>query len=72
MTHKVAFLDVIDAKVRDAIRSELPPDFSIQFAETAGRHEHLALIADADFNMTTIVVDAEMIGAAPRLKLLHK
>ena len=25
MTHKVAFLDVMDAKVRDEIRSELPP-----------------------------------------------
>jgi len=48
----------MNAKVRDAIRSGLPPDFSIEFAETAERHEHLALIADADFNMTTIVVDA--------------
>ncbi len=34
MTHKVAFLDVMDAKVRDEIRSELPPGFSIDFAET--------------------------------------
>ena len=35
MTHKVAFLDVMDAKVRDEIRSALPPGFSIEFAETA-------------------------------------
>jgi D-3-phosphoglycerate dehydrogenase len=72
MTHKVAFLDVMDAKVRDEIRSELPPGFSIQFAETTERREHLAMVADAEFILTTIVVDAGLIRAAPRLKLLHK
>ena len=72
MTHKVAFLDVMDAKVRDEIRSELPPGFSIDFAETTDRREHLAMLADAQFILTTIGVDAEMIRAAPRLKLLHK
>ena len=30
------------------------------------------MVADAEFILTTIVVDAEMIRAAPRLKLLHK
>ena len=35
MTHKVAFLDVMDAKVQAEIRSELPPGFSIQFGEAA-------------------------------------
>ena len=72
MTHKVAFLDVMDAKVRDEIRSELPPGFSIEFAETTERREHLSMVADADFILTSIPVDAEMIRAAPRLKLLHK
>ena len=72
MTHRVAFLDVMDAKVRDEIRSELPPGFSIDFAETADRREHLAMIADADFILTSVAVDAEMIRAAPKLKLLHK
>ena len=72
MTHKVAFLDVMDAKVRDEIRSELPPGFAIAFAESADRREHLALLADADFILTSIPVDAAMIRAAPRLKLLHK
>ena len=62
----------MDAKVRDEIRSELPPGFSIDFAETADRREHLAMIADADFILTSVPVDAEMIRAAPRLKLLHK
>jgi hypothetical protein len=69
MTHKVAFLDVTDAKVRDEIRSELPPGFSIDFAETTDRREHLAMVADVEFILTTIIVDAEMIRAAPRLKL---
>jgi phosphoglycerate dehydrogenase-like enzyme len=72
MTHKVAFLDVMDAKVREEICSELPPGFSIAFAETTDRREHFAMVADAEFILTTIVVDAEMIRAAPRLKLLHK
>jgi phosphoglycerate dehydrogenase-like enzyme len=72
MAHKVAFLDVMDARVRDEIRSELSTGFSIDFAETSDRREHLALVADADFILTSIPVDAEMIRAAPRLKLLHK
>jgi D-3-phosphoglycerate dehydrogenase len=72
MTHKVAFLDVMDAKVRDEIRSELPPGFSIEFAESADRRKHLALVADADFILTSIPVDADMIRATPKLKLLHK
>jgi phosphoglycerate dehydrogenase-like enzyme len=72
MTHKVTFLDAMDAKVRDEIRSELPPGFSIDFAETTDRREHLAMVADTEFILTTIFVDGEMIRAAPRLKLLHK
>jgi D-3-phosphoglycerate dehydrogenase len=72
MTHRVAFLDVMDAAVRDEIRSELPPGFSIAFAETSDRREHLVLISDADFILTSIPVDAAMIRAASRLKLLHK
>ena len=72
MTHKVAFLDVMDAKVRHEIHSALPPGFSIQFAESGDRREHLAMIADADFILTAVAVDAEMFRAAPKLKLLHK
>ncbi len=72
MTHKVAFLDVMDEKVRNEIRSELPAGFSIQFAERADQAEHMAMIADAEFILTTLTVDAEMIRAAPKLKLLHK
>jgi D-3-phosphoglycerate dehydrogenase len=72
MTHKIAFLDVMEAKVQDEIRSVLPAGFSIQFAETADRREHLAMIADAEFILTAVAVDAEMIRAAPRLRLLHK
>jgi D-3-phosphoglycerate dehydrogenase len=72
MSHKVAFLDVMDEKVRNEIRSELPPGFSIQFAETTERSEAMAMIADAEFILTTLAVDAEMIRSAPRLRLLHK
>jgi phosphoglycerate dehydrogenase-like enzyme len=72
MTYKVAFLDVMDAKVQAEIRSELPPDFSIDFAETLDRREHMTMIRDADFILTTLTVDGEMIRSAPKLKLLHK
>jgi hypothetical protein len=34
MTHEIAFLDVMDVKVRDQSRSEFPLGFSIEFAET--------------------------------------
>jgi phosphoglycerate dehydrogenase-like enzyme len=72
MTHKVAFLDVMDAKVQHEIRSQLPPGFSIQFGEAGDRREQMAMVADAEFILTAVAVDAEMIKAAPKLKLLHK
>ena len=72
MTHKIAFLDVMEPKVQAEIRSALPNGFSIQFAETANRREHLAMLADAEFILTAVAVDAEMIRAAPKLRLLHK
>ena len=68
----VAFLDVMDAKVQAEIRSELPSGFAIQFGESGDRAEQMAMIADADFILTAVAVDAEMIRAAPKLKLLHK
>jgi phosphoglycerate dehydrogenase-like enzyme len=49
MTDKVAFLDVMDTKERDEIRSKLPRGFSIEFAETTDRREHPAMVADAEF-----------------------
>jgi phosphoglycerate dehydrogenase-like enzyme len=72
MAHKVAFLDVMDAKVQHEIRSQLPPGFSLQFGETGDRREQMAMIADAEFILTAVAVDAEMIKSAPKLKLLHK
>jgi phosphoglycerate dehydrogenase-like enzyme len=72
MAHKVAFLDVMDAKVQAEIQSALPPGFSIRYAESGDRRELMAMVADADFILTAVAVDAEMIRAAPKLKLLHK
>src|SRR5262249_16609444 len=64
MTYNVAFLDVIDANMQSEIRSQPPPDFAIQFGETADRADHMRLIADADFILTAVAVDADMIRAA--------
>ncbi|MEJ0019600.1 MAG: 2-hydroxyacid dehydrogenase [Acetobacteraceae bacterium] len=72
MSYKVAFLDLMDPKVHAEIRGALPPDFTIQFGETGERSEQMAMIADADFILTAVAVDAEMIRSAPKLKLLHK
>jgi D-3-phosphoglycerate dehydrogenase len=62
----------MDAKVQHEIRSQLPPGFSLQFGETGDRREQMAMIADAEFILTAVAVDAEMIKSAPKLKLLHK
>src|ERR1700744_722959 len=72
MGHKVAYLDVTDPKVQAEIRSVLPSGFAIQFGERGDRAEQMAMVADADFILTAVAVDAEMIKAAPKLKLLHK
>jgi D-3-phosphoglycerate dehydrogenase len=72
MTHKVAFLDVIDARMQAEIRSQLPAGFAIQFGETTDRADHMRMIADADFILTAVAVDADMIRSAPKLKLRHK
>lgn len=72
MAYKVAYLDVMDAKVQAEISSQLPPGFTIQFGKTGDRAEQMAMIADADFILTAVAVDAEMIRSAPKLKLLHK
>ena len=67
MTYKVAFLDVMDAKVQAEIRSELPPDFSIDFAETPDRREHMTMImrklSDGAFVVFDALFDVEY-GAA--------
>jgi phosphoglycerate dehydrogenase-like enzyme len=72
MTHQIAFLDVIDAAMQAEIRSQVPPGFAIQFGEGGDRGEHMRMIADADFILTAVAVDADMIRSAPKLKLLHK
>jgi phosphoglycerate dehydrogenase-like enzyme len=72
MAHRVAFLDVMDPKVQAEIRSVLPTGFAIQFGERGDRAEQMAMVADADFILTAVAVDADMIRAAPKLKLLHK
>lgn len=72
MTHKVAFLDVLDARMQAEIRSALPPGFSIQFGEAGDRGEQMAMVADAEFILTAVAVDAAMLRNAPKLKLLHK
>jgi phosphoglycerate dehydrogenase-like enzyme len=72
MAHNVAFLDVMDPKVQAEIRSVLPSGFAIQFGERGDRAEQMAMVGDADFILAAVAVDAEMIRAAPKLKLLHK
>ena len=77
MSYLVSVLDVYAEKVKDILRQEflssLYPVFEIHFAGSYGREEQLALARDADFLVVGWPeVDAEMLGQAKNLKVIHK
>ena len=51
-----------------------PPELALIMRRGASREELLALLADAEFLITerTGVIDAEMIAAAPKLRLIQR
>tara|TARA_A100001391_G_scaffold145276_2_gene102929 strand:- start:6341 stop:7318 length:978 start_codon:yes stop_codon:yes gene_type:complete len=72
-TIKVAGLDVWTPEVRAAVLANIPAEFEIAFADTYDPTEQAALAADADIILTGWAeVTAEMIAAAPRLKMIQK
>ena len=70
---RIASLDVWTPGIRDIVRASLPPGYDIAFASSYVRAEQIALAADADVILAGWPdVDAEMIRAAPRLRMIQK
>ena len=73
MKYTLSVLDVISEDVRKVINQYLGDAYDIRYASSYDRHEQLDLAAAADFLWAGWPkVDAEMIGQAPKLKLIHK
>ncbi|OWT76954.1 MULTISPECIES: 2-hydroxyacid dehydrogenase [unclassified Achromobacter] len=73
MSHKVSFLDVMAAPVRQAIRAAAPAEFEITFAESGAPDAQMALMPHAEFIVAGFQpVTSAMIAAAPRLKMIQK
>lgn len=70
---KIASLDVWTQRIRDIVRDALPPGYRIDFASSYERAEQMALATGADVILAGWAeVDAEMIRAAPRLRVIQK
>ncbi len=73
MSFKVVVLDVLPEARVAQLRALLPEGFSISAGVASGDEAMMALITDADFAIAGQVgVSAGVLGAARRLKLLHK
>lgn len=73
MRHTLSVLDVVAEDVRKVIDQYLGETYDIRYASSYDRQEQLDLAAAADFLWAGWPkVDAEMIGQAPKLKLIHK
>ncbi|MCB0026097.1 MAG: hypothetical protein KDD91_23860, partial [Caldilinea sp.] len=72
--HKTLFLTQRGLQHQQWALEGAPPDLELIMRRGAGREEVLALLADAEFLITerTGVVDAEMIAAAPNLRLIQR
>lgn len=73
MPHTVVLLDETPAARADELRALLPPDFALTHATEPGEAHMQAIIRDADFAISAQVpVTAAVLGAARRLRLVHK
>ena len=73
MTETILILQPIAAELRDIIRTELPDGFALTFAENTEPAEQKAKLVDADYVVFWDVgLPADLLNAAPRLKLAHK
>jgi phosphoglycerate dehydrogenase-like enzyme len=69
----VAFLDAMEPAVRDEILAAAPSELRVRFAASTSAEDRLALIAHARFAIASgLPVTAEMIAAAPGLRLIQK
>lgn len=73
MTRKIALLQPVAEEMMAIIRRLLPPGFSAEAAAGRTPADLKAAIADAEFAVWwDIPVTADIMAAAPRLRLLHK
>jgi phosphoglycerate dehydrogenase-like enzyme len=71
--HVIGFLGVMTPARQEAVRALLLPGFRVVFPDSPAKADMIAVLKDADFAITGQVhVDADMLAAAPRLKVLHK
>ena len=72
--HKTLFLTQRGLQHQQWAQEGAPPELELVMRRGASREELLALLADAEFLITerTGVIDAAMIAAAPRLRLIQR
>lgn len=70
---KIVVLDPVNASTAERLRTLLPPGFVLTHALSRDAAHLQAIIADADYAISGQVgVDAALLRAATRLRLLHK
>jgi phosphoglycerate dehydrogenase-like enzyme len=73
MSHAIVLLDVMPAASLDRLRGLLPAGFVLTGATKPGEAHMKEIIRDADFAISAqVAVTGDVLGAAQRLKLLHK
>jgi phosphoglycerate dehydrogenase-like enzyme len=73
MSEKIVVLDPITPSTAERMRGLLPPGLTLEHALTRDTAELLALVADADYIVSgQIAVDAALLKAAKKAKLVHK
>ncbi|MBO1074736.1 2-hydroxyacid dehydrogenase [Roseomonas marmotae] len=73
MNEKIIVLDPITPTTADRMRALLPPGLTLEHAKTREYAELKELVVDADYIVSgQIPVDAELLAAARKAKLLHK
>jgi len=70
---RIVILDAIAERTAARITELLPPGFTLDYPRERGEGPMRTLIADADYAISgQVAVTAAILGAATRLKLLHK
>lgn len=73
MSEKIVVIDPITPSTAQRMRDLLPPGLTLEHANSRDPAELKALVADADYIVSgQIAVDAGLLAAAKRAKLLHK
>lgn len=73
MTLRIVLLDMGAEKRAQQMRALLPEGFSFDYGTGSGEEAMMEIIRDADFAIAgQVAVNAAVLGAAKKLKLLHK